>query len=67
MKLAYKCGWDGNICDKVIPRVDKEGNILEEPAVYYEAIAEDMRGWSVCSNCGRCGNPYTTKGHAVLV
>lgn len=48
MRIYYSCCYDGNECDKVIPRVDEKGNILEE-----KHHKQMENGWDVCEKCDR--------------
>ena len=67
MRLVYKCGWDGQICDKVIPQVDAAGNVGKQERNNNPVISEDRRGWLICDTCDRCGNKLHTCGYPVLI
>lgn len=67
-KLVYTCSYDGNLCDKVIPKFDEEGCLIPESnkelfEKYGHVVAHDIleRGWDICDKCPRnfsMGHPY---------
>lgn len=54
-KLIYRCNYDGHICDKEIPKVDENGNVIEPKEIDKKAlgIAEHCLCWSSCIKCER--------------
>lgn len=48
MRIYYNCYYDGNECDKVIPKIDEQGNIIEEK---HHKVIENS--WDVCESCNR--------------
>lgn len=59
-KLVYTCSYDGNLCDKVIPKFDEEGCLIPESnkelfEKYGKIINRDEleRSWDICDNCSR--------------
>lgn len=51
MRLVYKCHYDGNICDKEIPKLDSKGNVIRPKKHELEFINND--DWEVCMQCDR--------------
>ena len=60
MRLYYSCYYDGNECKKVVPKVDKKGNVIEEShkdlQERYEHVCSEhviKEGWDICEGCER--------------
>ena len=58
MKLIYKCGYDGTICNKVIPQVDKDGYVIE-PEEHNSSFLDTKGYWEVYRTCK---GKYTISG-----
>ena len=43
-KLIYKCNYDGKICNKEIPKVDENGNIIEPKEI-------DKKSMDISEHC----------------
>ena len=54
-KLIYKCNYDGKICNKEIPKVDENGNIIEPKEIDKKSmgISEHYTCWESCIGCDR--------------
>ena len=54
-KLIYKCNYDGKICNKEIPKVDENGNIIEPKEIDKKSmgISEHCTCWESCIGCDR--------------
>lgn len=54
-KLVYVCNYDGNICDKEIPKVDNDGVVLPPNEIDKKAhrICESYICWESCVGCKR--------------
>lgn len=52
MRLVYKCHYDGNTCDKEIPKVDENGNVIL-PKEYKNPNISSSGAWETCMNCDR--------------
>lgn len=51
-KLVYRCHYDGEVCDKEIPKIDEKGNILRPKEPNIPTV--DCRGkWETCMKCER--------------
>ena len=55
MKIVYVCNYDGNVCDKEIPRVDNDGVVISPKEIDKKAkgISESDTCWSACVGCER--------------
>lgn len=51
MRLVYKCHYDGEICDKEIPKLDNEGNVIKPAPHGIKSINND--DWKICMSCNR--------------
>ena len=69
-RLIYKCNYDGNICDKEIPRIDDSGVIIPPKEIdkkSYE-IAEFCTCWESCLGCSRnLGLSFCPSGRLEIV
>ena len=54
-KLIYTCNYDGNICNKEIPKVDETGTVIEPKEIDKKSygIAEQCTCWDACIGCER--------------
>ena len=54
-KLVYKCNYDGNVCDKEIPKVDETGVVIEPEEIDKKShgISENCTCWRACVGCDR--------------
>jgi len=60
MKAYYSCYYDGNECEKAIPKFNDEGYLIPESnkeikKKYSHIISEHTleEGWDICDNCPR--------------
>ena len=52
MRLVYVCKYDGEMCDKEVPKVDEKGFVV--PPKEYENPRINCKGdWEICMSCDR--------------
>lgn len=47
LRLMCRCGYDGHECEKVVPRIDEVGYVVEPE------MDERNGSWEVCKKCKR--------------
>lgn len=52
MKVIYKCHYDGKVCDKEIPKLDEQGNVIS-PKEYNNPDIVCEGAWKTCMDCQR--------------
>ena len=60
IKAFYCCHYDGNECDKVVPKFDDKGYLIPEPNdkikdKYGNVVLDTLlnEGWDICDECKR--------------
>lgn len=54
-RLVYKCYYDGNTCEREIPKIDENGTIIPPKEIDKQSmgIAEHCTCWQSCIGCDR--------------
>lgn len=54
-RLVYICHYDGNICDRVIPKIDEKGVVIHPNEIdkSERGISEHNTCWTSCDKCDR--------------
>lgn len=55
LRVAYFCHYDGVECDRVIPKIDEKGVVIEPTQIDKKArgISESSTCWEACDKCPR--------------
>ncbi len=59
-RLVYVCSYDGNICEKAIPKIDEDGYLIPESNKelldkYRDQVDSNILegAWDICEGCHR--------------